>query len=271
MTNATARIIVLIPHYNNYGGLIKSLCSIEEKIPVDVLIVDDGSDCPPKTARLSKHFSSGKIILEHLPENRGIEHALNAGLSFIFKNNYDFIARLDCGDLCVKGRFEKQANYFKNDKDIGLIGSWVKFVNGSGSSFFHYKTPTGYASLRKKMYINCMFIHPSVMMRTTMLRQTGYYAYNYKAAEDYDLFFRMLKNFKCINLPEYLVFCEISKQGISRTKRNLQLKSRVRIILKNFHFGFYPIYGLLRNVFIFLIPVGIIDIFKKHFYWPGSF
>ncbi len=271
MIDPTTKIIVLIPHYNNPQGLIKSLCSIDEEIPVDVLIVDDGSDLPPEIAHLEKYFSSGKIIMERLPHNQGIEHALNAGIAIIFKNNYDFIARLDCGDRCAKGRFEKQAKSFKQDDKIGLIGSWVKFISDSGSELFNYQTPTTYASLREKMFINCMFIHPSVMMRTTVLRQIGYYSSDYKAAEDYDLFFRIIKKFKCINLPEYLVFCEFSAQGISSTKRNIQLKSRLRIILKNFYFGFYPIYGLLRNLCIFIIPVGFIKIFKKHAFRPGSF
>ena len=37
-------IAVLIPHFNNPKGLANSLASIDEEHPIDVVIVDDGSD-----------------------------------------------------------------------------------------------------------------------------------------------------------------------------------------------------------------------------------
>lgn len=266
-----ADIIVLIPHYNNREGLLSSISSIAEDIPVDILVIDDGSAVPPDIDELSAHYKSGVIILKQMSKNRGIEHALNEGLAYSFEKDYKLIARLDCGDRCAKGRFEKQAAYFKKDQSLGLAGSWVKFIDVSGQNSFNYETPIANDELKKKMYINCMFIHPTVMMRASMLQKVGFYSYDFKAAEDYDLFFRILNRFKAINIPEFLVICELSPQGISLTRRNLQLKSRIRIILKNFHFGFYPIYGLLRNMLIFLVPVRLIHFFKKSNYRPGSY
>lgn len=38
------KLVVLIPHYNDPDGLIKSLLSIDEEEKIDLLIIDDGSD-----------------------------------------------------------------------------------------------------------------------------------------------------------------------------------------------------------------------------------
>ncbi|MFA7444680.1 MAG: glycosyltransferase [Flavobacteriaceae bacterium] len=72
--------IALICHYNDPEGLEKSLLSIQEDFPVDVLVVDDGSAIKPDLERLESLYKNGKIFLELLHENVGVGEASNLGL-----------------------------------------------------------------------------------------------------------------------------------------------------------------------------------------------
>lgn len=107
--------------------------------------------------------------------------------------------------------------------------------------------------LEKKMHLNNMFIHPSVMMRSDSLIKVGGYQGIYKSCEDYDLFFRLMSIGKVHNLPEVLINYEVNFLSISSLKRKTQIKNRLKLQLKYFKiikFGFFPIYGIFRTLAI---------------------
>ena len=54
-------IIIIIPHYNNPKGLYKSVTSIKEKIKIDIIIIDDGSQQEINIANLRKDYKLGRI------------------------------------------------------------------------------------------------------------------------------------------------------------------------------------------------------------------
>src|SRR5688572_29234183 len=111
------KTILLIPHYNNPLGLMKSLSSISCIENIDVLVVDDGSNQPFDEGMVSNSFNAnGSVFYIYSKVNQGIEFALNSGLEFIIqKKQYQFIARLDCGDLCLGNRFQIQETFLINN------------------------------------------------------------------------------------------------------------------------------------------------------------
>ncbi|WP_067146651.1 glycosyltransferase [Pseudotamlana agarivorans] len=259
-------IIVLIPHYNNNEGLLQSLLSISEThLQVDILVIDDGSKNPPILKNLQQNYSCGKIIMEVLEKNRGIENALNEGLNIIKKLDYEYIGRLDCGDLCLKDRFKKQVEYLTQNKDVFLLGTWANIKDTQGKLLYVLKHPTQYDDIKNKMYINSMFVHPSVVFRTEVLKHINGYPTNYKAAEDYAFFFKLIHKYKAENMPEALLDYIIDENSISSQKRFIQVKSRIRIIIHHFKFGIYPIYGLIRNILLLFMSRNITTVIKKVF------
>lgn len=252
-------IIVLIPHYNNLPGLQNSLASIHFPSKIDVLVVDDGSSEKPDLEQLNSDF--GDRLNLHLlfnQQNQGIEITLNNGLSYILSHmSARYIARLDCGDLCAPDRFTKQKAFLDANKDVYLIGSWVEFFY-QGKPVYTYKAPTNHQDIQNNMFLKCSFIHPSVMFRTAALKETGLYPLQYEAAEDYALFFKFVRRFRTHILPEALTFCELNPKGISRTKRTVQLKSKIRIILDNKSLSPYFLLGLGRSYLLLLLPYSIV-------------
>jgi hypothetical protein len=258
-------IIVLIPHYNDIRGLINSLKSIDVAENVDILIVDDGSDTEKIDENLiNTYFNcNGTILFIYQKQNMGIEYALNMGLQYILKKKYKFIARLDTGDKCVGSRFKIQRDFLNKNPDIMLIGSNVLVNNINGDLLYKIIVPTKSSTIKNKMFITSTIIHPTIMFHSEIINHIGFYPTEYKAAEDYAYYFKILKKYNFSNINQFLLEKELNPNSISIKKRNLQTLNRVKIIIDNFYFGYYPIIGLLRNYILYLIPNNILIFIKK--------
>lgn len=260
------KTIVLIPHYNNNNGLKNSIQSIGDNENIDIIIVDDGSfkNFINENEINSLAKFNGTINYIYLENNSGIEIALNTGLEFIKKKNqYDYIARLDCDDICIVNRFEIQEKFLDNNPSIYLVGSNATAIDIKGNFLFEVNFPEKYKDIKNKMFVNSMHLHPCVMFRTKILDTIGFYPTNYKAAEDYAYFFKIVNMYETYNIPKSLIRFQIDEIGISATKRTLQVKNRIKIILTHFYFGFWPIYGLTRSLLLLIIPNNIIKNVKK--------
>lgn len=225
-------ICVLIPCHNNIKGLIDSINSIEyDHRQMMILVVDDGSAAAITRTVLYQFIpASVNIQLVRLRQNQGITKALNAGLEFLYANYaVRFIARLDCGDLCNPGRFYKQIAFLENNPATDLVGSWCYFKNMQTGLGYKYMTPTAHKPIKRSMYFRNVFVHPTVMWRADAL-QDFRYPEKYPHAEDYGLFYDMVSKRKAAILDEFLVTCEINKNGISYVHRPEQLKSRLKVI-----------------------------------------
>lgn len=262
MENNNNLLIVLIPHFNDLAGLETSLRSISEEISVDVIIVDDGSKEKPNLIELRKFYKNGAIYLEIQQENQGIEYALNTGLRKIKELGYPYIGRLDCGDTCLPNRFKTQLNYLFKHPLVKLLGTQVNYINDKGKLMYSSKFPTTYRKIKKQFYINSMIVHPSVVFSSSLLDDMGYYPTNYHAAEDYAYFMKIIQKYETRNLSEVYVEKVIDNKSISTIKWKLQVRNRIRVIWDNFYFGWYPIYGLIRNCILYLFPKKLVEKIK---------
>ncbi|WP_038055508.1 glycosyltransferase [Thermus amyloliquefaciens] len=261
-------VAVLIPVYNNQAGLERTLASIDEKLPLDVVVVDDGSD-PPIQLRGLPQPHRGFVL--RLDRNMGIEHALNHGLRWILEKDYRYVARLDAGDLCYPGRFFRQREFLEKNPQYALVGGQVRFVDDSGRDLFREKFPTEHEDISRIMHARSCFIHPAVMLRVSALQEVGFYSDRFPAAEDYELFFRLTKRFKVANLPDAVLICHVDPKGISLTKRRRQILSRIKVMLTYFDVGRKESWlGLMKSVALLAVPVPVVQFLKRRLEkWRG--
>ncbi|MEO5592928.1 MAG: glycosyltransferase [Chitinophagaceae bacterium] len=258
-------ICILMPCYNNFGGLVQSINSIKyDRHRFLVLVVDDGSSVAVTRRRLYQHipfYVNLQII--SLKSNHGISTALNKGLEFIYANYaVRFIARLDCGDICQPQRFYRQISFLEDNPHIDLLGTWCYFKDIRTGYTYQYITPTEHKLIERSMYFRNVFVHPTVMWRVSALH-TYRYPYNYPHAEDYGLFYDIISKKRTAIIDEFLVTCEINKKGISFLNRPEQLKSRLRVI---WHYGNNKLLlaaGIIKLVVLIVLPYRIISKFKK--------
>lgn len=224
---------VLIPCYNDEPGLLLSLQSIRyDSQRFAVVIVDDGSRTAiDKTVltRLLPHIDFIEVI--RLNQNSGITTALNTGLQWIIENTTaPYIARLDCRDTCATERFHKQVAFLNTHPQVGLLGSWCTFKEESSNISYTYTTPLQHNEIIKAMHLRNVFIHPAVMFRTDLLKQTGFYPQAYPHAEDYAFFWKLLQVADGAVLNENLTACALVRGGISLSNRRAQLQSRKKVV-----------------------------------------
>jgi glycosyltransferase involved in cell wall biosynthesis len=259
---AAAGVCVLLPVYNDQEGLERTFEVLAaDPHPFDIVVVDDGSRTP---IQAPERCGSHAVTLLRLTPNRGIEHALNAGLEAILARGYDYIARLDAGDTPILGRFEAQAAYLDAHPEAGIVGSWVQCVDDDGEYLYTLRFPTEHAAiLRKQRYVPAL-LHPAIMMRATALREVGLYSDRYKAAEDYDLFVRIGRRYRLANLPQVLTTYIVSSRGITSSKRNRTLVSRLKIQLRDFSWVDPHAYlGVVRTVTFMAIPFRTLTAAKR--------
>lgn len=259
---------LLIPCYGNFDGLLASLQSVvyyPDRFMV--LVVDDGSDVPVTSASIELGIKIDfPLVVLRNEENEGITAALNNGLKWIEEQNAaNFVARLDCGDLCAPDRFYKQMDFMRNHTDVGLLGSWCVFEDRTRSIRYQYKTPTRHSEIKKAMHFRNVFIHPTVIFEAGLLKKVGYYPTNFMHAEDYAFFYKLIKITRSHILDKFLVTCEINDRGISLKNRQEQLVSRGRVIRQYGTNSLLKFAGVLRVYALRILPKRLVLQLRKRF------
>lgn len=248
---------ILIPCYNNYDGLIRSLQSVQYAFDkYYVLVVDDGSVMPVTTNEMREHLPKDMQVYVLRKEiNQGITKALNDGLQWIdARNDVEYIARLDCGDTCSANRFERQLDFLKSSPGVALLGSWCLFRQPANGAAYTYRTPSYHADIVKKMYYKNLFIHPTIIFRLTTVKALGFYPENFEYAEDYALCWMLINKGETHIIPEVLLFSELNTSGISMKNRRKQLLARYHVVKKIAPHTIRKIGTFLRLLTLFLLP-----------------
>jgi glycosyltransferase involved in cell wall biosynthesis len=257
---------LLIPCYDNFDGLLLSLGTVVyHPDRFIVLVVDDGSTVPVMPASIKSGIKIDfPVFVLRNEGNKGIADALNSGLKWIEETGVaNYVARLDCGDLCTPDRFYKQMDFMQNHPDVGLLGSWCVFEDRTKSFRYEYRTPTRHSQIKRSMHFRNVFIHPTVIFDAGLSKKVGYYPTNFGHAEDYAFFYQLIQITDSHILDELLVVCEINEKGISLKNRREQLASRARIIM---HYGTNPILkivGVLRVYALRLLPKRLVLLLRK--------
>ncbi|WP_323072780.1 glycosyltransferase [Mycetohabitans endofungorum] len=258
--DALASVSVLIPAYNCQADLERTLRSFKEPAPVHVLIVDDGST-PPITAPAIDGLS---VEVLRLARNGGIERALAAGIDTLAARSVRYAARIDAGDLACARRLAKQAAYLDAHPRVAAVGMWAQVATRNGAPLFTLAPPSEPADIRRQRFARTALIHPAMMLRVGAVRQAGNYRAAYRAAEDLDLFLRLMRTHDCANLPEVGLVYELNEGSISATKRRTQIVSTLRLQLAYFEaFNPYWWLGLGKHLLHCVTPYPVLQSIKR--------
>lgn len=147
-------------------------------------------------------------------KNMGLALSLNRGLSL---SSGEYIARMDADDISFPNRFELQMAYLQEHPDCDVVSSNRIDIDENTNLI---GTETLYAikdeALEKIMRYGSIVNHPSVIMRKSVIDKLGGYR-NFRAAQDYDLWLRVLSaGYKIHIMEEQLLRYRIRKDGISK-------------------------------------------------------
>lgn len=246
-------VAVLIPVFNDDGRLAGTLRSLlHQGTPAVAVVVDDGST-PPLSHDVVPHGVE-TVILRH-EVNRGIEQALNTGLEYIRRRGIPYVARLDNGDTCARGRLARQRDYLEANDSVHLVGSAVEWRDALGRRRFAREFPTAHDAIVRALHHTTALIHPAVMFRTSVVDTVGMYSTDYPAAEDYEFFFRIARRHRVANLADTLLVTRFDPDGLSMRRRGEQLRSTLRVQLDFFQpTTWASYYGVLKTLARMAIP-----------------
>ncbi len=140
--NDVPLVSVAIPLYRCAATIGETLDSVlAQSYPnLEIIVVDDGS--PDDSSAVLRRFE-GRVRYIRQP-NGGVGSARNRGLS---EARGEYIALLDCDDLCEPDRIAIQVSYLQQNPDVLLCSSDFTFfgegVESQGSSIGEYYSSVG--------------------------------------------------------------------------------------------------------------------------------
>ncbi|WP_322050863.1 glycosyltransferase [Paraburkholderia bannensis] len=265
-TGSLADVAVLMPAYNGQADVERTLASFAEDAPVYALIVDDGST-PPIVA---PEVPGMQIDVLRMAKNGGIERALEAGINALAERGFRYAARIDAGDLAAPHRLAKQRVRMEAEPRVAALGTWTQVVNRAGAPLFMLRPAADARTLRKTRMLRSPLVHPSVMLRIDAVLDVGNYRLQYPAAEDLDLFLRLMERYDCANLPELGLYYELNEGGISATKRRKQIVSTLRLQVRYLNvLNWRDWAGLAKNLLHLVTPYGALQKVKRALFARG--
>lgn len=209
--NQLQRIVVVMSCYNSSGTLAACLGSLQNQTLPDwiLLAADDGSK--DDTARVLEDAArtDSRIRFFPYPDNKGMASRLNTLIGIALADYPgSLIARMDADDLCDPARFEKQAAFLEDHPDVGVLGSWGRCMAPDGSLVSEtVETASDHDQIAVNGFFSAPLLHPSVMMRPSVLRALGQPVYDpsLRRAQDFDLWARLIHHTRFAVMPEYLL------------------------------------------------------------------
>ena len=200
--------------FNNAPYAEDSIVSILEQSfgDFEFLIVDDGSS--DESASIIEGFArkDGRIRLLRQP-NRGLVVSLNRLLG---EAAAPLIARMDGDDIALPERFARQIEYLRAHPDVGVLGTSTHDIDECGKIVReNVGYPCDHNTLVEAIGQRSPFCHPSVIMRTALVRAVGGYRAAFAHCEDYDLWLRLAERTRLANLPEPLLLYRRSSGQVS--------------------------------------------------------
>lgn len=252
------RVTVLMPVYNGEKYLREAIESILRQTFTDFefLIINDGST--DKSVEIIESYKDTRIRLVNNEKNIKLIATLNKGIELA---RGEYIARMDCDDISLPNRLEKQVVFMDSHPDVGVCGTWAKVIDENGHIKRAIKTLTG-KSIKKLCWRPSPFIHSTVMIRTALLRKNRY-CEDFRHAEDYELWLRLFDKTTFFNIKDYLLYYRMHTENVSSSNRELQLMNSYRAFL-----NFTGENKISYEAFLSLIPAAAnINPIKRLYYW----
>ena len=190
-----------MPVYNGEQYLAAAIESILAQTFTDFefIIVDDGSE--DRSAEIAGSYMScdDRIRVIQLDENKGISSARNRAIEVA---RGEYFASMDCDDVSLPQRLQKQVELLENQPKIDAVGTHALAVNADLNDMYDLKPPVEHARIVWEKCMGTPFVHTSLMMRLRSIRAAGGYDETLRYSQDADLITRFLGQARFANIAE---------------------------------------------------------------------
>lgn len=180
---------------------------------IEVICIDDGSETPlEELLQPTGLLDSSHVRIIRHPRNYGLVHALNTGIEAA---RYDLVARIDCDDIWLPGKLERQTSLFENDADLTLVATGMRVMTTPPED--HVRQGSWNSILRFFEDVGCPFPHGSILARKDVFQIVGGYSHHptTRHCEDYALWGSWIRFFKPAIIEEILFEYRPSDNSVS--------------------------------------------------------
>ena len=288
------KVSVLMPAYNSEKYIAEAIESILNQTFSDFefIIINDGST--DKTAEIVDGYARAdkRIKFINNKKNQGLIAVLNQGLDLC---RGEYIARMDSDDIAINDRLEKQVAYLDANPHVGAVGGWRKkfgpFIKDKIEQYPEHVTFVG------MLVGGYPMVNPGTTIRKRVLDENNLrYDHAYLHAEDFALWFEILKHAEIHNLPHVVVNyrwhdsnisvvsnkkqsetdrkirCEITQYLTTSVPVQLALQEMAFETIKRWYlFGLQPInrkkqYGITKTKYYLFEKIPLLKVQEKKIY-----
>lgn len=229
-------VAVVIPTYNRRAMVCEAVKSVlaQRNAKFELIVVDDGStdgtwnELTQIAAVANDHAQWEMMRIERTP-NRGPATARNTGVAIAAA---PFVALLDSDDLWLPYKLNRQIAFMRDHPEYAISQSeeiWMRNGRQVNPGARHRKRA---GDLFADSLRTCLISPSAVIMRTDLFREADGFDEDLAAAEDYDLWLRLLTDHKVGLVDEQLVIRRAGHPGqLSATVPALD-RFRVLALLK---------------------------------------
>lgn len=250
-----------MPVYNSEQYVTQAIESILNQTykKFEFIIVDDAST--DSTFKILGDFKKKdkRITLIKNNENLGVTKSLNKAVA---KSLGKYIIRMDADDWSYPQRFHLQLELMESHPNVVVSGSYIEVCDSKLKTKYTRKYHTNDTSIRKHIFRYSPFAHPATIWVTKVLKKERY-SETIETCQDYELYFRVGKIGKFMNLDRTLLKLRMHSDSVSVAKNDQQWKNTVLIrynavlMLGYAMSNFDKMYSFLQQVCIALLPVNL--------------
>ena len=229
---------VIMPVYNAERYLREAIRSILDQTfdNLEFIIIEDGST--DNSLTVIQSIKDERIRLYKNEGNLGIVYSRNKGLS-LAKGKY--IGMFDADDVAYPEKFEEQISFLENNRDFGMVGSWVKFIDEKGKRLpggWKLKAPP--EKIPSIMLFKNYFLQSAVLYRKDCISKFSFRD-GLDILEDYMIWLEIVSEYKAWNLNKTLVNYRIHGGSVTKSKSGeMQAKEKKVFKMQLLELGIDP-------------------------------
>jgi len=228
----TRRVSVLMPAYNaatTIAAAIRSMLA-QSWTNLEMVVVDDGST--DATADIAEALGARDMRVRCIRQtNKGVAIALNAGLKAC---SGDYVARMDADDISLPWRIRRQVEFMDAHPDVAASGTAIlPFQSRAPWIGLPTRMPTDDDGVRTRLLFNPPIMHPTAILRRSIVERDDFYATSMPQAQDYELWSRLALTQRLSNIPTVCLFYRRSANSISSGRRQEQQERARALRLRN--------------------------------------
>lgn len=222
------KVSVIMPVYNAEQFLPQAIESILTQTFTDFefIIIDDGSTDGTRTTLEDYASRDLRISVLRQSPNQGIVAALNRGIK---EAKADLIAIMHADDVSLPERLERQVKYLDYHPEVGLLGTAAEAISEDNKFLYDINVYTSPHIIHWFLNFFCPMIHPSMMIRKTVLEKIGFYSQEMVTTEDYDLWMRASHVTNLENLPNTLLKYRVWNASITANNAERMERQSIEI------------------------------------------